>query len=174
MRIHLNLSLDQQISVLDQARRASGVYLDRNDWYGSRTHQRAVDVILSGESGRRTNQRWRVGDEGVEAATWDQWGIFLAVIFEADPSARCGSAKYPQYADAEDFHRQTAFRFHRNSDEPDFHVLSRDSADYKVTSHRWDYDPAFGRPLSGGLVLTCKGHGVPRNKRADCTAMLVR
>lgn len=173
MKIHLNHHLPE--SLLREARIAAGVYTVRCKKSGSRTHQVKYDVILEGESGRRTNQRWGMDETGVEAATWDQWGIYLAVIFEADPTA-----KTDFYKDAEDFHRQTGGRFERLvmpleiADEIDRVVLSQDSPDYKITAHRWTPDFENNRPLSGYLTLRCKGHSTKKNKRAECHAVVIR
>jgi hypothetical protein len=66
----------------------------------SRSRDRAFEVILSGESRRRQNG----GSE--YAATWDQWGVFLARLFTVDPRMHCWA-----YRDAEDFARKTDGRF---------------------------------------------------------------
>lgn len=72
---------------------------------GSRSRERAFNVTLTGESKRRPNSGQRgAGDD--YAATWDQWGIFLAVLFYVDPSMVT-----PYYADANVFDQRTAGRF---------------------------------------------------------------
>lgn len=43
---------------------------------------------------------------GEMAASWTEWGWWLARLFERDPSARCG-----EYRGAADFHEQTNRRF---------------------------------------------------------------
>lgn len=40
------------------------------------------------------------------AASWTEWGWFLARVFEMDADARCG-----EYHGLDDFHRQTSGRF---------------------------------------------------------------
>lgn len=163
MRIHLNHPTPWHL--LMDAKNLAGVSHARIDQHGSRTHHTAFDIILEGESGRRTNQRWPMGtDYYTEAATWDQWGIYLGYVFEQDPEA-----KTPYYANAEDFHRQTAHRFDRSRYEmgkalADL-VLSQSSPDYKITPHRWEYRNG---------VLKCKGHSAAKNMRAECHAKLVR
>lgn len=97
MRIHTNLCR----GMLDIAAKEARVTFERCTLHGSRTHDHAFDVILSGNSGRRAN----FGGDW-EAATWDQWGIFLARIFADDPQAKCWA-----YTDADDFHWQTDGRF---------------------------------------------------------------
>lgn len=53
-------------------------------------------------SGTSGAQSW----EGQVAASWAEWGWFLARVFEVDPDARCGD-----YRSADDFHAQTGERF---------------------------------------------------------------
>lgn len=53
-------------------------------------------------SGTRGAETW----EGDLAASWVEWGWFLARVFERDPRARCGG-----YRGAEDFHLKTGQRF---------------------------------------------------------------
>lgn len=167
MKIHLNHPTPWDL--LTTARQLAGVSHARIERSGSKTRHCKFDVILEGESGRRTNQRWYSGEQGVEAATWDQWGIYLAVIFDADPEA-----KTDYYADAEDFHTQTGGRFDRdcvNADGYDGFVLSQSSPDYKITAHRWQYDAATSQPWSGRRTFYCKGHSAKRNMRAECKAV---
>lgn len=172
MKIHLNI--EDRVKTLNDAREAAGVWHERCKASGSRTHLAKYDIILSGESGRQMNSgRYGPAPCGsTEAATWDQWGIYLAVIFEADPTA-----KTDYYADAEDFHRQTGGRFDREPNGGPFdaeRVLSRESPDYKITAHRWTPDFENNRPLSGYFTLRCEGHSVKKNKRAECHAVWVR
>lgn len=170
MRIHLNHGTPD--TLLSTAARTAGVAFDKYKKGGSRSHFWGYTIILEGESGRHTNSGSYGARTDSEAATWDQWGIFLAVIFEADPGAKTDS-----YANAEDFHRKTGGRFdmHNIADlDPDALVTSQSSLDYKITAHRWTPDFENNRPLSGHLTLRCKGHGTKKNKRAECHARLVR
>jgi hypothetical protein len=98
MKIHTNLDRDQ----LTAAARTAGVRFERFEQSGSRTHPRKFDVLLSGSSGRRANFG---GD--FEAASWDEWGIFLNLIFRADPDARAGE----YYQAREHFRWATGHRF---------------------------------------------------------------
>jgi hypothetical protein len=97
MRIHTNLCR----GMIDIAAKEAGVNFERCTLHGSRSRDHAFDVILSGDSGRRAN----FGGDW-EAASWDQWGIFLGRIFKDDPDAVCWA-----YKDADDFHWQTGDRF---------------------------------------------------------------
>lgn len=96
MRIHTSASEMQ----FQQAARKAGVSFARFGRHGSRSRSHAFDVILEGSSGRRGNG----GDH--EAATWDEWGIFLAEVFRADPDAKCWA-----YDGAEHFRWVTGARF---------------------------------------------------------------
>lgn len=78
------------------------VYAIRFAHYGSRTHTRAVDIVLTGNARHRSQS-----DREHYAATYDEWGAFLAYLFDVDPDVKAGP-----YADAEEFERITdgAFR----------------------------------------------------------------
>lgn len=112
MIIHTTASAD----TLYHAARVARVDFDRFTERGSRTHTRAFDVTLTGESARLPNGGrsggYRYGADNAHAATWDQWGVFLAAIFDADPAA-----KMTYYKDKADFHWQTSDRF--DTDEND-------------------------------------------------------
>lgn len=94
------------------AGRLARVTFARLDVYGSRTSDRAFDVILTGESSRLPNGgrdgTYRYGADNDHAATWDQWGVFLAGIFTVDIWASC-----PAYSDFGDFSWQTDGRFNQ-------------------------------------------------------------
>ena len=126
MRIHTNLCQ----GMIDIAAKAAGVEFERCTLHGSRSRDHAFDVILSGNSGRRAN----FGGDW-EAASWDQWGIFLGFIFDNDPTAHCWA-----YTDADDFHWQTGERFHS---------LARQDA---KRFHKWE----LGHYMGGYSVSECK------------------
>lgn len=75
--------------------------------HGSRSHARAFEVSLTGNG--QTGGQW--GNTDQKSATWDEWGTFLAALYEIDPDALWGTAKNPVYRDAADFHFQTCDRF---------------------------------------------------------------
>jgi hypothetical protein len=85
---------------------------------GSRSHSRAYDVILSGESRYRTNAGTSGGYDMPHAATWDQWGIFLAALYAVDPTVKSWA-----YDGTDDFHHKTADRFHTvtSISQPEYH-----------------------------------------------------
>ncbi len=96
MRIHTSLNH----SDLYDAARAARVGFTTLTEHKSRSHVRAFEIKLTGSSSYRQN----FGDD--YAATWDEWGIFLAVLFERD-----ADIKTPYYRDRNDFHWQTGERF---------------------------------------------------------------
>lgn len=101
VRIHTSHVVTED--VLRDAARIARVGLTLTE-HGSRSADHAWDVHLTGASRRRPNSRTR--DLGVYAATWDQWGVFLAHLFEVDPDAHCWA-----YMSATDFHLRTGGRF---------------------------------------------------------------
>lgn len=152
MKIHLNLPEHKAIDALNDARRAADVVFERVTLHGSRTHERAVDVILSGDSPHAINSG-RSGSWGdaPRAASWDQWGIFLAVIFEADPTAKAG-----RYANAEDFHHKTAWRF--DADGEPGAITSTSSPGYQRAAHNW-------KPVAARRLVCVNG------RHGDCAAV---
>lgn len=105
MRIHTQL----HDRALYDATLEAHVTFARFETHGSRTRRFAYDVILSGAVSNRHMNSGRYGalsfDDGY-CATWDEWGIFLAQIFDLDPIAHCYA-----YMGAEDFHYKTGDRF---------------------------------------------------------------
>jgi hypothetical protein len=125
MRIHTSLAPDQVRAMITDL---PGVYFEHFDVRGSRSHQRAIEVSLSGTAGRRTNSGSH-GAGAYEAATWDEWGIFLGRVFRTDPAAK---ATY--YDSGDDFKRKTGGRFG-----PDF------TAADQHRKHRWEW--CFGEAI---------------------------
>lgn len=123
MRIHTDV-LDAPD--FNEAARIARVTFTRIDWKGSRSRNRSVDLILTGESHKMQNG----GTE--RAATWDQWGVFLAVLFDKDPSM---TTTY--YADADAFARKTADRFGAFDDVRRFVAIGWPNDSHG--DHQWDY-----------------------------------
>jgi hypothetical protein len=84
-----------------------GVYIETLTQHASKTHPQAFELHLSGNG--RYGGQW--GDRDMKSATWDEWGVVMARIFEIDPDTRMGGSAKPVYADAMDFHWQTNGRF---------------------------------------------------------------
>jgi len=81
------------------------------DTKGSRSRARGFEIRLEAEPGdghRRTNTGTR-GAGDYYAATWDEWGYFIAELFALDPAAIFGG-----YDGAADFHAQTKGKFQRS------------------------------------------------------------
>jgi hypothetical protein len=108
MRIHANTLTRREIY---DAARVARVDLDTFDDKGSRKRDHAFEILLRGESRRAPNQgtrHWSEREYGQKAATWDQWGVFLAILFDADPTMVT-----PYDASRAAFHKRTARRFAR-------------------------------------------------------------
>jgi hypothetical protein len=69
---------------------------------GSRSRARSFHVMLSGTSPFRTMNKEH------QAATWDEWGFFLAHLYSVDGYAYCGKHSYQSAAH---FHWVTGDRF---------------------------------------------------------------
>ena len=137
MRIHTALT-ERQIR---HAAELAGVQFERLDHKGSKSRDHAFDVILSGSSPRRRNSGRSVDRTNDYAATWDEWGIFLAELFRRDPAIKC-----TYYRDAADFHWQTGSRFRS---------LTRDKQ-HRV--HNWTYSMTLDeRGCACGAVMRRAG-----------------
>lgn len=98
MRIHGNTLTTADVR---KAAEVARVTLDRFTEHGSRARVRAFDITLQGESRRHQN-----GGSG-KAATWDQWGVFIAALFDADDTVTIPRA----YVDRYQFDARTNWRF---------------------------------------------------------------
>lgn len=103
MRIHTDNLTEFD---LYRAARDAKVTFVRLATYGSRSHKRAFDVVLSGSSPYRTQADGRQDF----AATWDEWGVFFANLFLRDESVMVGHKSWG-YRDQADFDRKTDERF---------------------------------------------------------------
>lgn len=79
MRIHTSATEAD----LETAADLAGVNFVRVAEHGSRTRERAFEVILSGSSSQT------IQGGGRKAATWDEWGVFLAYLYGIDPDLCC-------------------------------------------------------------------------------------
>ena len=101
MRIHTNTLTERDIY---EACRKAGVSAPVFNRHGSRSHDHAFEIQLSGSSPYRSQ------GHGHHAATWDEWGVFFALLFTKDPGAMAGNKSWG-YRDSGDFHYKTARRF---------------------------------------------------------------
>jgi hypothetical protein len=142
MRIHSDVLTARDIYAATTAAGMHGVYAETMA-HGSRSHRAAFEVKLTGNSSRRPNPgtggRYVDGDH---AATWDEWGMFLAALFTVDPAAIVGTVARPTYAGREHFHAVTGNRF-RTLTAPYQHGGG---------GHRWDWDTVNG----GQLCTSCE------------------
>ena len=90
-------------AALIRAAQRAGVTIHRLERRNARKRAARLDVTLSGSSSRNTR------NEPVHGATWDEWGIFLGVLFRYDDTLTVPGV----YEDAEHFHWSTGGRFGR-------------------------------------------------------------
>ena len=131
MRIHSNTLNRLEVR---KAATLAGVDFTRLTEHGSRSRAGAFDVILTGNSGRRQNMG---GPD--EAASWDEWGIFLGHLHRLDPDL-----KTPYYHGEEHYVWATGGRF-----TPEF------TPSQCHRRHRWDF---AGIGVTGSYsVFECGG-----------------
>ena len=144
MRLHTSLTADDLFDALNYAKQAGritrDVTFDPITAYRSQTHPRAYEIQLGASQGgslpadytnqygkRQKCRRTRNGNYTGElrfAATWHEWGWFIAKVFEMDPSARWGAnatAKnhyglYAGYQSVADFRVKTDYQFNDEED----------------------------------------------------------
>ena len=117
MRIHTNLT-EADIRRIVEETNAPGVGVGSLSVHGSRKRDRGIELQITGHS----LQGGAFGAVDFRTALWDEWGLVLTRIFEADPDAIAGP-----YNGRDDFQQQTQFRF----DE-----LTPDQIHRR---HRWEY-----------------------------------
>jgi hypothetical protein len=146
MRIHTNATTEQIRAAINSV---PTVYTERLTEHRSNTHARAFEINLSG-SGRHGGQ---YDNREAKSATWDEWGVVMAAIFEADQATRMGgSQRNPVYANASDFHWQTDSRFIEGMPN-DMHV-----------QHKWEWGERS--QTTGIYSARCKG-----SKGHPCSAV---
>jgi hypothetical protein len=114
MRLHLMTATDRDISrAIAYAGNRSGRRVGTIRWddYTSRSHTTARDVVLTGSARHRSQ-----ANREEFAATYDEWGWFLAFLYSVDPDIKCAGI----YADSDDFRRKTS----RESGCPDRFTVS--------------------------------------------------
>lgn len=151
MRIHTD-----HLTTADIYRAARHARVDVVDLteHKSQSRDHSFNVKLEGESRRRPNG----GSSGKGyasgyAATWDQWGVFFAILFDIDPAMICGTAKRPTYADRSDYQRKTNERF--TAPTLDFGV----SSNYHVVNGRAYHDPSVTVHRLGAAYWPSDAHG---------------
>src|SRR5690606_12983870 len=129
-------------AIYNAARALEGVRAETTR-YGSRKRAAAIELGVSAEQrpGRRLTNSGYYGAGYDYAATWDEWGVIFAAIFEADANATCAA-----YEDGYDFHWQTDDRF-----------IDGTMPEHRHDMHRWQYTGAAGRAANSYAIYTCKG-----------------
>lgn len=148
MRIHSNVISYTDIANATQG--LQGVYASASQ-HKSRTHKAAFEVSMTGNSfyGRNTGKYGQDNSNG-NAATWDEWGVFLGRLYVIDPEMVVGNAKNPIYASAEHFHWSTGNRFLSGMSNPSLTMLPADTH----PRHKWEYQ---GEMVTGAYyVHACK------------------
>lgn len=134
MRIHTNLSHAEVLAC-----RPETAHFTKLEERGSRSRERAFEIILSGSSNRKQSY----GAD--QAATWDEWGVFFGRLFNADPDATCYA-----YDGQDDFNWKTGDRFAKGEMPEDTHA-----------QHRFEY---VGQLATGGHLSRCKSCPATRRR----------
>jgi hypothetical protein len=119
MRIHTDTLLTGDFY---DAARLARVTIYSNSLHNSRSRDHAFDFSLRGGSNRYPMG----GDDGsgLKAATWDEWGIFLSVLFGKDPEAVVSRI----YDGLVQFEQKTFYRFSEGDHPSDMHG-----------DHKWEF-----------------------------------
>lgn len=124
MRIHTN-GIVREIDIRDALRGqialgriAKHVSFKTLDQHGSSVTPQAFEIQLEADErdcGRRAGNSGSYGAMRPEsdgyAATYDEWGWLLRSLYLLDPNMIVGSPKHPTYANAQQFHRETAWTY---------------------------------------------------------------
>lgn len=137
MRLHTKLDREQILTALVKAKAAGHVADDvrferLEEQPSSRTHDHQFEIQLgvpkalpyvplpadyTNQYGKRQKTRRTTnGSANNYAATWHEWGWFMAELFEEDPESRWGSdpdrARHPWgYFSQQDFDAKTDYQF---------------------------------------------------------------
>lgn len=125
MRIHTDKLTFQRIQdAMAEAKRkgriAKHVTFETLKAHNSRDYDRSFEVRLEAYTkvdgdGRRYANSGSYGAATAYTATYDEWGWFLAELYEIDPYMRVGSKSYPIYSSDDDFHERTGLSYHPQS-----------------------------------------------------------
>ncbi|AXC36233.1 hypothetical protein SEA_FORK_4 [Microbacterium phage Fork] len=97
MRIHSDIIVRGDLS--DLLKGMPGVHFDHVSEHGSRKRRRGLEVRLIGNSPYLNMAKTD------NAATWDEWGVFMARVFDLDSDALIGGETL------QDFDQRTNYRF---------------------------------------------------------------
>ena len=110
MRLHTDVLTFSDIENATRASGMTGVHAHVTE-HGSRARKRAFNVYLTGNSPRRPNSSSGNYAYDDHAATWDEWGMFFAALYEIDPNMIAGQSGRPTYDGAYSFYAATDGRF---------------------------------------------------------------
>lgn len=152
MRLHTDTIT--YVDLFDAVRHIEGVYLadPGPEQTGSKTRDHAFTVKLEALE-RKGRRRVNFGTANVDrydppfAATWDEWGFFLAYLFDVDPNLIAGN----NYSGLDHYQWCTGGRFVGR--EPVVRVGTPHD------QHRWEH-----KPNPGGPSLGCKCGAVMGNR----------
>lgn len=110
MRIHSDILTVHDIT-MTLADTIPGAWCDQLTRHASRTHRNGFEVRLRAPEGRDAHGKLRRPPQGgaapgVKAPTYDEWGTFLATLFEQDPDGTFGPYKGRPH-----FHQTTRYRY---------------------------------------------------------------
>lgn len=134
MKLHTSLSQDKVMAAFRLAQGSGhisqAVFPVVFEEHRSHTHPRSFEIQLGSQDyspipepvnryGREQKTRRRSHNLSCWAATWREWGWFIAEVFDADPRSRWGTRPRHDgrdharwgYFDREDFHRKTNHEF---------------------------------------------------------------
>ncbi len=136
MKIHSSKLATQDIFAAKITAGPGVLFLDTPYAAGSRKRRSSWVVRLcsdgtpdiDGTPRRFTTQTGTHGAGYERAASWSDWGRFLAALFEIDQEAVCGN-----YASADDFHAKTAGRFHADASPELCRAVNNGTEAYRAT-----------------------------------------
>lgn len=128
MRLHTDLLTADELRAALVATGLSkkGVWLEVCEEKGSRSHRRAFEVRLGAEQrpGRHYTNSGKYGaNTGFYAATYDEWGYWLAEVYRRDAYVKAG-----QYADRVDYHAQTKGFYLQEGEVPERYAMPSQEA----------------------------------------------
>ena len=151
----------------DACKTAHVSFVDGAEERRSRTRRRRFKFRLEGYTSHRYANSGRFGAANWEGncATWDEWGIFLNVLFQRDPEAHTGTRGY---LGLEGFQHCTGGRFDTltHTDQHPTHLFKWDETNHQSTCkcgaiRRYD-NPAGLLVVKHGLVRTTDVRSVER------------
>ena len=132
MRFHADKITREDVRAAAQFAEVNVEYLSEHK---SRKAARAFEIKIGGSSNRLA-QGFNHHGEVFNAATWDEWGMFIAFLFDRNPDMIAGD-----YAGEDNFHYTTGWRFCGDD------YVAKRPKDLGCQSHRWDFN---------GNSLKCK------------------